>query len=105
MNISEIRESIVAALAVEGIVPSRSQYDDTSCLVSVYPDSRWPGATEYAECLICIFADRVQKFERAVPFNYTTGRLIGSPVFYTTILGMVSEVSKLKETKVAPCWS
>ena len=104
MTNQEISNKIREMLVKNGIKPANSPYDDSGCLVSVYPEQRWVGCPEYAECLVCIFLDRVQKFQRATPFNFTTGQLIGKPEYYDTATQMVNAVKLFLQTPKASCW-
>lgn len=100
MNIQDIAAAIRVALQSNGIQPANSDYDDSQSLVSVYPESKWADA----ECLICIYADRVQKWQRNMPFNYTTGFAVGPSQSYTNVDQMISIARSMITTPRSHAW-
>lgn len=103
MNKEEIRKRIIEALDKAGIKVARDNYNDSGCLADVYPENRWPGCG--GTSLVVVYADRVQKYQRDTPYNYTKGYFMSAPVYYNTEEEMIAAVRKFVETPKASCWS
>ena len=81
MTLDEITQRIRDLLAAHHILPATSSYDDSGSLVSVWPEHPWIDGLN-GECLIAIYADRVQKWQRNAPFNYSRGHPVGRAIGY-----------------------
>lgn len=101
---TEIREHILAALREAGIDPGkgRTEYDDTTALVSLYPERRWKDGLD-AECSIAIYEDAVEKRQRNTPFNHTQSFCLARQR-YDTVRQMVEAVKEYSRPPVAGCW-
>lgn len=97
----QIAARIRDALKQHGIHDCQCRYDDSGSLVSVHAEYRWGGD---GECLVCIWADRVQKWQRNTPYNYTRGFAVGDAVYYATVEQMIAAVRTMMARPVAACW-
>jgi hypothetical protein len=103
MTKEQIKKRIIEVLENAGIKVARDNFNDSGCLADVYPESRWPGYG--GTSLVVVYADRVQKYQRDTPYNYTKGYFVSEPVYYNTEEEMVAAVRKFVETPKASCWS
>lgn len=104
MTTAEITQRIRTLLDEHHILPATSPYDDSGSLVSVWPETPWIDGLN-GECLIAIYADRVQKWQRDAPFNYSRGRPVGRAIAYNTTTQLLIAIEQLRATPKALCWS
>lgn len=102
MTTAEITAAIKAALEKAGInTPGDTHGDDSTALVVVRPERNW---SNDGACFVGIWEDRVQRYQRDVPYNSTHGRAVGAPIFYNTPDEMVAAVKNLQGAPTASCW-
>lgn len=104
MNRAEIVTQIKAALTEAGITPTSSDYDDSGSLVTVDPTDNWIDGLN-GSCFVCIYEDRVLKWQRNTPYNYTRGYVVGAPIAYATVEEMTTAVRRLQRAPKAACWN
>jgi len=101
MNIDEIKTRIRDILTPE-FPEAKTDYDDSGALLTVYPEHSWAGSK--AICLVAIYADRVQRWQRSTPTNYSRGFPVDGPLFYHTPEELVAAVRRAVVTPKAHCW-
>lgn len=105
MTIKEMEKAAQDALVAAGVVSQEHvrdiSYVDIPCLAALRPEQKWVDA----ECRVLVFSDRVQRFQRSYPLNFTTGQLVGVPIAYSSVAEMLQAVRKLMDVNRAACWS